>query len=392
MNVLLIPSSFPTRREPWPANYIYEYARSLALQHEVTVLYPQHLGSPGVGNEPFFIEEMLEPGIRLVNYTYSYLPKTWLLSYLWAFRKVFRRIRREWEIDIIYAHVVLPAGPAALLLGKLFHIPVILTEHWGPPEDWLKESSAPRKLVRTVIANTYRQVDYLTAVSKSLASEIEEVFGASADATMEQPIDCDVFYPAATPLISGQRRVLCVTRGKYDPRKGVSNLLNAWKVVSRRTCGSATLDIVGPDIEELAPQIEAADIVESCRLISWKSGSELAALMRASSLVVIPSSYETFGRSGAEALACGVPVVSTRCGGPNEYVEEGTGLLVPPEEPEALAAGILAGLERRNFLPPEELARRIRDRFGYEAVCRRFTETAGKLTNSNSAQNNSAEL
>lgn len=378
MNILLIPSSFPTKRNTWPANFIYEYARSLALRHNVTVVYPEQLGSPGVGDEPFFSDELLEPRIRFVNYTYSHVRKSWILSYLAAFRRIWRRIDREWKIDIIYAHVVLPAGPAALLLGRLFHIPVLLTEHWGPPEEWLKESSAPRKLVGAVIANTYRRVDYLTAVSESLADEIEETFGVSAD-TMEQPIDCDAFYPAATPLIGGQRRVLCVTRGNSDPRKGLPNLLAAWKIVSERTNGSVVLEIIGPSLEELAIQVEAAGIGDTCDLHGWKPASELASSIRSSSLVVIPSSYETFGRTGAEALACGVPVVATRCGGPNEYIAEGTGLLVPPGDPEALAAGILAGLERVNFLPPEELARRIRNRFGYEAVCRRFTEIAGSL-------------
>ena len=381
MNVLLIPSSFPTRRETWHGNFIYEYARSLTLQHQVTVVYPQQLGNPGVGKEPFFIDELLESRIRLVNYTYPHLSKTWMLSYLAAFHRILRRIRREWQIDIIFAQVALPAGLGALMLRRLFHIPVILTEHWGPPEEWLKESSAPRKLVRAVVANTYRRVDYLTAVSESLANQIGEVFGASVDGKLDQPIDCDVFYPTDGKVTSAQRRVLCVTRGKFDPRKGVSNLIDAWKIVSRRTRGSANLSIAGPNIEELTSQINNAGIAESCRLVSWKPAAELAALMRSSSLVVIPSSYETFGRSGAEALACGVPVISTRCGGPEEYMGEGTGLLVPSEDPNALAEGIMAGLERRSdFLSPEDLARRIRERFGYEAVCRRFTEIATELT------------
>jgi glycosyltransferase involved in cell wall biosynthesis len=380
MNVLLIPSSFPTRREPWPGSYIYEYARSLALRHEVTVVYPQQSGSPGVGDEPFFTDEWLEPRVRLVNYSYAHLPKSWMLSYFAAFRRVWWRVRHEWKIDVIFAHVVMPAGLAALQLGRLLRIPVILTEHWGPARDWLEGAGVPRRLQYAALEHTYRKVNYLTAVSDSLADEIKAVFGASVNGKLDYPIDCEVFRPARTHVANGSAPVLCVTRGRFDPRKGVDNLLAAWEMVSRRTGGSVRLDIVGPDVEALMPQIEAKGIGETCRLLPWRPSSELAPLMRGSALVVIPSRYETFGRSGAEALASGVPVVATNCGGPAEYVGEGTGLLVPPEDPSALAEGILAGLKRRDFLPPEELARRIRERFGYEAICQRFTEIATELT------------
>jgi glycosyltransferase involved in cell wall biosynthesis len=379
MNVLLIPSFFPTRREPWPGSYVREYARSLALQHHVTVVYPQQLRSSGVGDQPFFNEELLEPQIRFVNYSYSQLPKSWVLSYLAAFRKVWRRIRSEWKIDVIYAHVVMPAGLAALMLGRLLRIPVILTEHWGPTRDLLKEPSTPPKLHYAMLKYVYRKVDYLSAVSGSLADEIYEIFGATVDGRLYNPVDCSVFYPAKTGQAS--RRVLCVTRGRGDPRKGLPNLFAAWKIVAQRAGGAVHLDIVGPDTDKLRPQIQAAGIEKTCRVFPWTPASELAPLMRNSALVVIPSRYETFARSGVEALACGVPVVATKCGGPNEYVEEGTGVLVPTNDPEALAAGILAGLRREDFLPPEELARRTRERFSYEAVCQRFTEVAQTLVN-----------
>jgi glycosyltransferase involved in cell wall biosynthesis len=232
------------------------------------------------------------------------------------------------------------------------------------------------------LRHAYADADYRTAVSDSLAAEIREEFGVTVDGKLDYPIDCDMFRPAA-PGEEGRApppRVLCVTRGHYDPRKGVANLLAAWQAVAQRSNGAAPqLDIVGPDVELLAPHVAELRIGASVNLLPWVPPAELAPLIRRSSLVVIPSSYETFGRSGAEALASGVPVVATRCGGPEEYVHEGTGLLVPKEDPAALAEGILAGLERERFLPAEELARRTRERFGHEVICRRFTEVAENL-------------
>jgi teichuronic acid biosynthesis glycosyltransferase TuaC len=385
MNILLIPSVFPTRRELWPGLYVYEYARSLALGHDVTVVYPQQLGSPRVGDTPFYDDDQLGPRIRRINYTYKHVPKSWVLSYLAAFRRVVGRIRREWRIDVIYAHVVMPAGLSALMLKRLLGIPFVLTEHWGPVRNWVDEAPpSQKKLMSWGLRHAYADADYRTAVSDSLAEEIKQEFGVSVDGKLDYPIDCDMFRPAAPGEENGAGqppRVLCVTRGHYDPRKGVANLLDAWQRVAQRSGGAAAprLDIVGPDVELLAPRVEELGVGASVSLLPWVPPAGLAPLIRRSALVVIPSSYETFGRSGAEALASGVPVVATRCGGPAEYVREGAGLLVPKEEPAALAEGILAGLERERFLPAEALARLTRERFGHEVICRRFTEVAGQI-------------
>ena len=377
MNIMLVPSSFPTSREPKRTTYIRDYACSLGIDHQVTVVYPQQVGTPEVGDNNFFVEDYVAPNVKLVNYTYQHIPKTWMMSYLAAFRRVFNRIRK---IDVIFAHIALPAGPAALLLGRLFGLPVILIEHTGPVRDWLDWTPHPRRVQYKTLTFTYSGVDYLGAVSGSLAREINEVFGATVHGKLYNPVDCDLFRPNGNRAGGAHPRVLCVTRGHpQDWRKGVPNLLTAWEIVRTRSSRPVKLDLVGEMVELLAPDIEARGLKDSCGFHSWVPAPLLAQMIRESSLVVIPSSYETFGRSGVEALACGIPVVATRCGGPEEYVEDGMGILVPTENPDKLAEGILIGLERRNFESPEVMARHVSERFSYRAVCQRFTDVATGL-------------
>jgi glycosyltransferase involved in cell wall biosynthesis len=69
---------------------------------------------------------------------------------------------------------------------------------------------------------------------------------------------------------------------------------------------------------------------------------DIPRILRSSDVLVCPSLFETYGMSNVEAMACGVPVVSTNVGGPTETVVEGeTGFLVPPCEPRPLAARVL---------------------------------------------------
>ena len=83
-----------------------------------------------------------------------------------------------------------------------------------------------------------------------------------------------------------------------------------------------------------------------------------------------PSRRESLGMVLAEALACGTPVVATRAGGPEDIVTPDVGVLVPTEDPEALAAGIADVLDTRQRFDPVRLREHALERFGLEAVHR----------------------
>jgi len=381
MRVLLVPSFFPTPLEPHRAAYVRDYALSLGAAHDVTVLYAQQVGAEGAPAAAFHTETALAPRVRLIHFGYRHLRRSWMLSYAWAVARAGRALAAAWSPDVVFAHTALPGGVGARALGFALRRPVLLLEHWGPAWAWMGwppyyRPAVPVALQRGLLTWTYRGVDLLCAVSEALARDLETTFGTRRASVLFNPVDCDLFHPeAASP--AGPRVVLCVTRGN-DPRKGVDTLLAAWERVQAVTAG-AELHLAGTALEAAASEVKRRGLDATCRILGWLSPDALAAALRRASLVVIPSTYETFGRSGVEALASGVPVVSTRCVGPEEYVRDGEGLLVPKDDPAALAEGITAGLDRGRFLPAATLATSARERFGYEAVCRRFTELARPL-------------
>ena len=106
---------------------------------------------------------------------------------------------------------------------------------------------------------------------------------------------------------------------------------------------------------------------------------EVARLMAESAVVVLPSRAESFGAVLVEALACGTPVVATRCGGPEDIVTPEDGELVPVGDADALADAVATVLRDTGRFRPEELRERALERFGWPTVVRRTTAVYGEV-------------
>ena len=73
-------------------------------------------------------------------------------------------------------------------------------------------------------------------------------------------------------------------------------------------------------------------------------------------------------------MTVGTPVVATRCGGPEDIVQDGVGVLVPKEDPDALAAGLEEVLANRSSYAPDRLRAHALDRFGWDHVARQYVD------------------
>ena len=112
------------------------------------------------------------------------------------------------------------------------------------------------------------------------------------------------------------------------------------------------------------------------------STDELLRLYNSAQIVVSPSLYEGFGLPAAEAMACGTPVIATTAGAFPEFIDDGrTGILVPPGDPDALAAAIKSLMS-----DPERCARmgaaaseHIRTNFTWERTAKITLDLYGEV-------------
>ncbi len=135
--------------------------------------------------------------------------------------------------------------------------------------------------------------------------------------------------------------VICVGR-LSDPRKNIDHLLEAFSMVSEEHPGARLL-LIGGTEERVTPLRLAELGIQDCVLDLGKvSDAELSAYYREAAVFALPSRQEGLGIVVLEAMAYGVPVVSTRCGGPEDHiVDDKTGFLVGKDDAEAMARAIL---------------------------------------------------
>ncbi|MFI5348027.1 MAG: glycosyltransferase family 4 protein [Elusimicrobiota bacterium] len=172
--------------------------------------------------------------------------------------------------------------------------------------------------------------------------------------------------------------VLCVAR--LSMYKGIDVLLMAWKDVCEKT-KDVELLLCGVDHEDghyqnLARVLGVADRV---RFMGQVEPARVWSLLRAARVFVLPSRHESFGMAALEAMACGKPVVASRCGGLAEFVtDRNSGILVPPRDIASLREALLkllgdAALRRRLGAA----ARRDAQEYTWDRVADRYLKIVG---------------
>lgn len=203
-----------------------------------------------------------------------------------------------------------------------------------------------RKMEKRILAGPGR----LMVISNYTLRTLEAA-GASHDRIelVPVPVDLDVFSP---PLASPNPAEIGFAGRIGDPRKNMGLLLRAVAILARRGI-PVKLKLTGeccPVLRELAARLKIADRLQWS---GWLKPPELSNFLRSLDVFVFSSAQEGLGISGIQAMACGVPVVSTRCGGPEDYViEKITGKLAgnTPDELADAIAWTIADRNRRNKL------------------------------------------
>ncbi|HMO70038.1 MAG TPA: glycosyltransferase family 4 protein [Paracoccaceae bacterium] len=205
-------------------------------------------------------------------------------------------------------------------------------------------------------AAALRRVDGITAPSRDVLERTRTLWGLPdvPQAVIPNPMPVGQAAAGPPPGPADPERLLFV--GRFDRIKGGDVVIEAFARLAPLHPG-CRLTFVGPDrgiglpgggrlfLQEAVARLPAA-VRARIDILGPRSREEVAALRGAHGIAIVASRYETFGGTMAEAMAAGSALVCTRVGGCPEMLSDGeTGLLVPPEDPGAIAAACLRLLQ-----------------------------------------------
>jgi glycosyltransferase involved in cell wall biosynthesis len=335
---------------PLPKSFAYSKFRQVPFHESVKgmeIFHPRFVTGPGFSLHSFESAPYYLGVVRLV-----------------------RQLRARFSFDLIHAHFSYPDGVVAAALGKQFNVPVIITEHaaWQP---WLDNY----RLVKRQVMWAARRCEFISAVSDSQRKSIVHFTGDSDHIrVIPNLVDGAVFtLKNGIEKSSSTDQILFV--GLVRKVKALDVLLRAIRLlldsgrnVKLVIVGDSFYPAYRKDYSEIVRLVETLGLKNAVQFVGAKSPEEVAKEIQRSALLVLPSRRESFGAVLLEALACGKPVVATRCGGPEQIVNDEVGILVPPEDAEALARGIEHVLERKQSYDPSKLRSYALENFGVQPV------------------------
>jgi D-inositol-3-phosphate glycosyltransferase len=208
----------------------------------------------------------------------------------------------------------------------------------GPGEVW-RRTMTP--IVDRLDRRVLQRADAIQAMNPWMVEYARAVnAGADKPICLIQPgVDTSRFAPAPDRDRHSQPYILCVGR-LNDPRKNVGLLLQAYALLAARVPKPVRLVLAGYGAPSAGfwRQVDDLGLRDAVSFIQSPDAAALIALYQGAAAFALSSDEEGFGMVMLEAMACGAPVVSTSCGGPDSILRHGVdGYLVPLQDPDTFA-------------------------------------------------------
>ncbi len=332
-----------------------ELGHALAARgHEVHFVSYEPPARYGDGSERVFFHQVDTPSYPLFRYP----------PYLLSMASRMADLAETEARDIFHVHYAIPHTISACLAREIIGregLPIVTTLH-GTDVTIVGRRREYARVVKFALARS----DGVSAVSRSLADETRSLFAhEGAIDGIPNFVDTERFRPGICPgtcsrfAPEGERVLVHVSNMR--PGKNAPAVVRIFARVAAATPARLLLVGDGPDAarcRELAGELGVAD-----RVRFLGETPDIAHVLAAADLFLLPSSHESFGLAALEAMACGVPVIATNAGGMPAVVTDGrTGMLFAPGEVEAMADAareLLADEPRRKAMGAAARARAV---------------------------------
>lgn len=339
MKVLVVPTWYPSGEDKLMGIYHKEFTEALnkhGIQADMLYIDRQRLSKPFryLFMKKHIIEE--EKNYKVYKSRMLNLRPIGFDIQMSSYVKVFEQslknyIKKNGKPDIIHAMVSVPAGYATCKAGNKLNIPVLVTEHGGNLERLYKDEPF-KKYGEYVLKN---------ATLSTVSNYMKDIALKYTDycSVIPNQVNTDIFKNDKKRTIDGTFELIsvCALReGKNldDAFKAIKILLEDGMDIHYTIIGDGFLETF---YKEACNSVGVSDYVS---FLGRKNKQEIASYLENSHALIISSELESFAIPGVEALASGIPVITTDCLGPVEFVDEKCGEIAKVRDPKDLARAI----------------------------------------------------
>ena len=361
MKVLVLTTVFPNRKQPALGTFVRERMFRVAKECNLKVVAPvpwfPFAGYLKPNYRPIVPRMEIQQGIEVYHPRFFSIPGVlkcldgffFFLSLL----SPLKRIRKDFDFDVIDAHFSYPEGLGAVLLARFFNRPVTIT---------LRGTIVPLSkyfLRRIQIIYALRKATKVFSVSNSLKEKAVSL-GIESSKILPIPngVDTEKFFSipkdeARQELGLPLDKKIIISVGGLVKRKGFHRVLAVLPEVTEKYKEVLYVIVGGPTVEgdlgpELKKQVKELNLDDHVRFTGFLPHSEVRKWLNAADIFCLATSNEGWANVFFEAMACGKPVVTTKVGGNKEVVKSADyGIMVDLDDQKQLKNAIIEALEKK---------------------------------------------
>lgn len=271
-----------------------------------------------------------------------------------------------WVPDIVHTHF-LEVSHAFVDVVRERSIPIVMTEHWS----MLLGKDVSQNLI-DIGCNTYWKANKVLVVSVALKDSLHRNIDGNLDIGVVWNI-VDMKFAECLRQQKGKDVCRFLACGTLIKTKGHDLLLKAFARINDKS-SKLIIMAAGPEKSNLQNLAKQLGIVDRVEFFDAYKREQMAEELAKADCFVLASRKETFGVVYIEAMAAGVPVIATDCGGPRDFVNDKVGVLVPVDDVDALAIAMQDMVDGKVKYNSEEIAQYAKDNFFPEVIAAKLTK------------------
>lgn len=362
MFILIVGRGCPSHKYLLNGLFEFDQAKALSLTESKIVYLSIDLRSIRRWRN-WGIQQYTKEGVEVfdLNFPCGRIPNCLLHNIgIFAFSRAYKKIISQYgKPDIVHAHFWRNGFFVAKNMNQ-FDIKLVITEHLSK----IHLEEIPKK-IREYALFAYRKSSLLIAVSPSLAKNISKKFNINS-VYIPNVIDASLFQNIQKRKHEG---FLIISVGSLTSEKRMDLLIKSFAQFKKWNLDTRLFIFgEGPERQKIQKLIIDLDLEDSVILYGICPREVIAEKMKECDLFVLVSQAETFGVSYVEAMAAGLPVIATKCGGPEAFVNQSNGLLIEKDDLEATTKAIQYMYDNLNKYNVAEIAKIASTQFSPNSV------------------------